>query len=237
MCCELTAPGPPASARHLPSLGATHPCEHSSWSAHREGKKGYFIYLFLMSLLQTWDQRLQTPSVPPVQLGLAAELQAPGCFTAPNTEPRPAQQLRRDVQLTATAPDPGHPQGHPGSSRDPWKGWAGQERAGEGRTAQEAGEQRAWQCPACLLWSLGSSTASTRVLWDIWGHLGPPQAPRAEPSLMGALGGSWLTVPEEPAVPADASEMPDINFTESLCNLMQMNNISPACTHFLSTRV
>lgn len=145
------------------------------------GKRDILFIYFLMSFSQTWDQRLQAPSVPPVQLGLTAELQALGCFTAPDAEPHPAQQLPRDVQLTATAPDPGHPQGHPCSSRDPWKGWAGQERAGEGGTAQKAGEWRAQQCPACLFWSLGSSTASTGVLWDIGGHSGSPQAPWAEP--------------------------------------------------------
>lgn len=55
------------------------------------GKRDILFIYFLMSFSQTWDQRLQAPSVPPVQLGLTAELQALGCFTAPDAEPHPAQ--------------------------------------------------------------------------------------------------------------------------------------------------
>lgn len=144
-------------------------------------------------------------------------------------------------------------QGKPGSvrargrGRDPGAGaFLGAEPPP--RQQQPPALSRLWAPPFCRVLPQDRLTGLAPCL--------PPQVPR---QLHGQLWGVWenrwcsglsrscwqspstgILRGSPPAVaeaPAPLTEMPRINFTESLHNLMQMNNVSLACTHFLSTCV
>ena len=97
--------------------------------------------------------------------------------------------------------------------------------------------------PAHRAGTLPASPDPSAAPWPALGCVGKPVVlgaftiPVAKPFPQGPSLAPCLRWQRHPRRSQPLTEMPPISFTESLRNLMQMNNISLACTHFLSTCV